>query len=88
MNGPCSLERAAYLKNIKPYGTRWIKENGPDEQRLLDIKECGGNGVDVEFTFEQYQSFRDPTDKSDIPAFFRLRTAWGRCMALKGYHWE
>ncbi|NDB70601.1 MAG: hypothetical protein EB015_21860 [Methylocystaceae bacterium] len=84
----CDKEAYEKLAHPKPYGTRWIKENGPDEQRLLDIKECGGNGVDVEFTFEQYQSFRDPTDKSDIPAFFRLRTAWGRCMALKGYHWE
>ena len=88
--GTCGMSReeAHRLLNPKPYGTRWIKDGASDEQRLIDIKECGGNGIDVEFTFEQYQSFREPTDKSDIPAFFRLRTAWGRCMALKGYRWE
>ena len=88
INGPCPLERQRIIKNIKPYGARWIKDGASDEQRLLDIKECGGNRVDVEFTLEQYQFFREPKDKDDIPAFFRLRTAWEQCMALKGYHFE
>ena len=88
--GTCGMSReeAHRLLNPKPYGTRWIKDGASDEQRLLDIKGCGGNRVDVEFTFEQYQFFREPKDKDDIPAFFRLRTAWEQCMALKGYHFE
>ena len=84
----CDKEAYEKLAHPKPYGTFWIKDGVSDEQRLLDIKECGGNSVDVKFTLEQYQFFREPKDKDDIPAFFRLRTAWEQCMALKGYRFE
>ena len=59
--GTCGMSReeAHRLLNPKPYGTRWIKENGTDEQRLLDIKECGGGiGLDVGFTESQEEAER------------------------------
>ena len=88
MNGPCSLERAAYLKNIKPYGTRWIKENGTDEQRLLDIKECGGGiGLDVGFTDSQEEAERREGETSLFPARRRLKEAWHACMENRGYRY-
>ena len=82
-----SREEAHRLLNPKPYGTRWIKENGTDEQRLLDIAECGGVGTHVGFTHEQIRSFY-LLYPDDNRAFFQLLAAWGKCMALKGYRFQ
>ena len=87
--GTCGMSReeAHRLLNPKPYGTRWIKENGTDEQRLLDIAECGGVGTHVGFTHEQIRSFY-LLYPDDNRAFFQLLAAWGKCMALKGYRFQ
>ena len=45
MNGSCSIERATYLKNIKLYDTRGIKDRATNEEQLLDIKQCSGVGL-------------------------------------------
>ena len=88
INGPCPLERQRIIKNIKPYGTRWIKDGSSDEQRLVDIAECGGVGTHVGFTHEKIRAEKKTNDPDDFPAIFRLRATWEQCMALKGYHFE
>lgn len=81
----CDKEAYEKLAHPKPYGTRWIKENGTDEQRLLDIAECGGVGTDVGFTHEKINAEKKIGDPDKFPAIFRLRAAWEQCMNLKGY---
>jgi hypothetical protein len=88
INGPCPLERQRIIKNIKPYGTRWIKENGTDEQRLLDIKECGGGiGLGVGFTDSQEEAERREGETSLFPARERLYRVWSQCMKDRGYRY-
>ena len=82
-----SREEAHRLLNPKPYGTRWIKENSTDEQRLLDIAECGGVGTHVGFTHEQMQFFLQ-LYQDENRAFFQLLAAWEQCMTLKGYRFQ
>lgn len=84
----CDKEAYEKLTHPKPYGTRWIKDGASDEQRLVDIAECGGVGTHVGFTHEKIRAETKTSDPDNIPAFFRLRTAWEQCMALKGYRFE
>ena len=81
-------EEAHRLLNPKPYGTRWVKDGASDEQRLVDIAECGGVGTHVGFTHEKIRAEKKTNDPDDFPAIFRLRATWEQCMALKGYHFE
>jgi hypothetical protein len=88
--GTCGMSRedARRLLNPKPYGTRWIKENGTDEQRLLDIKECGGGiGLHVGFTKSQEEAERREGETSLFPASERLYRAWSQCMKDRGYRY-
>ena len=88
--GTCGMSReeAHRLLNPKPYGTRWIKDGASGEQRLVDIAECGGVGTHVGFTHEKIRAETKTNEPDDFSAFFRLRTAWEQCMALKGYRFE
>ena len=84
----CDKEAYEKLAHPKPYGTRWIKDGASDEQRLVDIAECGGVGTHVGFTHEKIRAEKKTNDPDDFPAIFRLRATWEQCVALKGYHFE
>jgi hypothetical protein len=84
----CDKEAYEKLAHPKPYGARWIKENGTDEQRLLDIKECGGGiGLHVGFTDSQEEAERREGETSLFPARARLYRAWVQCMKDRGYRY-
>jgi len=79
-------ERIDYLKSIKPYGAHWIKEGMSRESRRSDLNSCGSlNGEEVEFSQDQINNEKIPSEPNGVNAYLRLRDKVGLCMQKKGY---
>lgn len=81
MDGPCALEREAYLKSIKAYGTHWVKAGVSTEQWGQDWVRCGGvsNGHFVD------DAPPNASDEVVFAAIRRKRRELALCMSELGY---
>ena len=78
-----------FLGETKLYGEHWVKEGMTQESRLDDIVACGSGRTErILFSKEKIMSEQRPDDANDIAAYLRLRSALGKCMESKGYHYE
>ncbi len=85
MNGDPSVGR-----NLKPYGTHWIKEGMTRERRRADSWSCGTANTlvaadHVIFSAEKMVAARLPLDQNDYGPDGRLTKEWIACMQSKGY---
>ena len=90
IDGPCALERARMIQNIKPYGAHWIKEGMTRESRREDSWVCGAARTVIGaehpvFPDGELKAAKLPSDLNDIPANGRLTKKWATCMRDKGY---
>ncbi len=87
IDGPCALERAKKIQNIKPYGAHWVKDGMTTESRRHDLAACGSvsGNEDVKFKDEQIQAARQAEEPNEINAYLRLRDLLGQCMSELGY---
>ena len=80
IDGPCALERAKIIENIKPYGAHWVKEGMTREGRLHDFKQCGGDSV----TFKAgYEKQRDQTTADYLEGLNKHTLKLHSCMRAK-----
>lgn len=85
MNGNPSVGR-----NLKPYGTHWIKEGMTRDGRRTDSWSCGAANTIVAadhviFATEKIDAERISSDQNDYGPRGRLFDRWGICMQSKGY---
>ena len=81
-----SKEQAHKLLHPKPYGAHWIKEGMSRESRRSDLNSCGSlNGEEVEFSQDQMNNEKIPSEPNGVNAYLRLRDKVGLCMQKKGY---
>lgn len=87
IDGPCALERARMVQNIKPYGAHWVKEGMTKESRRSDLAACGSvsGHENVSFKDEKIEAVRQAGEPNTINAYLRLRDLLGQCMSGRGY---
>jgi hypothetical protein len=74
-------ERIEYLKSIKPYGARWVKEGMTRESRKMDWVACGGED-DMKDHYERKSGL---TNKEFFDGLEAYRNQLRACMNGKGY---
>ena len=83
IDGPCALERAKIIENIKPYGAHWVKEGMTREIRVTDWLECGGSsGLNDGYERRSGITTKDYFEGLDL----RLKQI-RQCMDGKNYLW-
>ncbi|MCM8566980.1 hypothetical protein [Thauera linaloolentis] len=85
LNGPCALERKAYLKSIRPYIEYWEKSGMTVDSRHRDSVDCRAGGVTAAGIYRPEFDKARLSDEKEHETYNRLFRDWQRCMVAKYY---